>query len=916
MRRTLAALPLLAASLLAQPFVNYESSLVHPIRVSADGTRLFVVNAPEGRLSVYDLRDPASPLLLGDIVVGQEPVSVTQRTSDELWVANSLSDSVSVVSLSQGRVIDTLRVADEPHDVAFAGGRAFVTASASDQVHVFDAVTRAPVGAPIAIVGKDPRAMAVNAAGTKVYVAVHRSGNRTTVIPSDRAPAPPPPTNPNLPQAPRQGIIVDATDPLWSSVIRYTVPDVDVVEIDAGSLATRGVSRVGTILFDLVVHPSTGDLWVAETDARNLVRFEPNVRAHVIDSRVARVTTGATPVVTAFDLNPGIDYQTLPNPAAKAIALAEPTGIALDPAANLLYVAAQGTDRVGVVTTAGAVQARIEIGSTPGSQVDTRQKRGPRALVLHPSAPRLYVLNRLSMTLSVVDTVARSVLRELALSGDPTPANVRDGRKFLYDAKLSGNGTMSCASCHVDGDLDGIAWDLGDPGGNTDPAPSQPFPFNLLPLTPFHPMKGPMTTQTLRGLGGIAPLHWRGDRVDLAAFNRAFPGVMGGALLAQADLNLFTEFMRSAAFPPNPNQNRDRTFSAAAADGKNFFETFSVVQGFPFPVTCATCHSMPTGTGNMVITAQILQAPQQMKVPHLRNLYRKTGMNTGVGQVSKAGFGFVHDGDIDTLTTFLNLPVFNPWTASRKPNLVTFLLAFDTGTAPAVGYQVTVNQGNAGSAPVASDLTLLQGQAAAGNCDLVAKGVIDGAARGLLYQPGASSFIADRTDVGPWTWTDLRTLALAGRAALTFTGVAPGTGTRTGIDRDLDGARDGADGLESYGASTPGCAGPLELRGNSKPRIGNAGFALVGTAAPAGGGGLLGLSSAPASLPVAGITLLVSPAGLVTIPIAADAAGVAVLPIALPPEPLLVGVVLYAQTAFGSLCGLSASQGLRLAIRP
>jgi len=30
----------------------------------------------------------------------------------------------------------------------------------------------------------------------------------------------------------------------------------------------------------------------------------------------------------------------------------------------------------------------------------------------------------------------------------------------------------------------------------------------------FHPMKGPMTTQTLRGLVNSGAMHWRGDRAN------------------------------------------------------------------------------------------------------------------------------------------------------------------------------------------------------------------------------------------------------------------------------------------------------------------------------------------------------------------------------------------------------------------
>ena len=38
------------------------------------------------------------------------------------------------------------------------------------------------------------------------------------------------------PTPPTVGLIVDATDPAWSSVIKYTMPDNDIAEIDTTSL--------------------------------------------------------------------------------------------------------------------------------------------------------------------------------------------------------------------------------------------------------------------------------------------------------------------------------------------------------------------------------------------------------------------------------------------------------------------------------------------------------------------------------------------------------------------------------------------------------------------------------------------------------------------------------------------------------
>ena len=64
---------------------------------------------------------------------------------------------------------------------------------------------------------------------------------------------------------------------------------------------------------------------------------------------------------------------------------------------------------------------------------------------------------------------------------------------------------------------------------------------------------------------------------------------------------------------------------------------------------------------------------------------------------AKTGFGFIHDGSVATLTDFVNLPVFSVWPNDTENDIVAFLRSFDTGTAPAVGYQITVDAGKAQS---------------------------------------------------------------------------------------------------------------------------------------------------------------------------------------------------------------------------
>jgi YVTN family beta-propeller protein len=192
-------------------FVNFEGKQANPIRLSPSTNRLFAVNTPDARLSVFDLSNPGHPILLAEIPVGLEPVSVNPLDDDEAWVVNEVSDSVSVVSVSQHMVTDTIRVPDEPADVVFANGRAFISASRNNRITVVDLATHAIV-TNIAVFGENPRALAVSRDGSRVYAAFALSGNRTTILPPDRAPAPPAPVNPDLPPAPQVSLIVDAND--------------------------------------------------------------------------------------------------------------------------------------------------------------------------------------------------------------------------------------------------------------------------------------------------------------------------------------------------------------------------------------------------------------------------------------------------------------------------------------------------------------------------------------------------------------------------------------------------------------------------------------------------------------------------------------------------------------------------------
>src|SRR5262249_47719397 len=266
-----------------------------------------------------------------------------------------------------------------------------------------------------------------------------------------------------------------------------------------------------------------------------------------------------------------------------------------------------------------------------------------------------------------------------------------------------------------------------------------------------------------------------------------------------SEMAAFDAFVLPLTYPPNPSEFLDRTVPGdagpsavpSAKRGQAFFFN-TQVDG---PLTCNGCHAanrFRPGTNGQIIDKNALQAPQDMKVPQLRNLYVKSGFRDTVGAVNERGFGYTHDGSTDNLFDFLHFPGFNfgsgPAADATRRDVEQFLLAFDTGISPAVGVQITYNGPNNGDATLAARLDTLLAQADS-SCDLVAKGRINGQPRGWRYA-GSGVWKSDKQAEGSWSRAAL--LATAGPGSeLTITGVPIGSGQRIGVDRDRDGYLDG-----------------------------------------------------------------------------------------------------------------------------
>jgi DNA-binding beta-propeller fold protein YncE len=778
--------------------VNFESPPVHPIELSPSGDYLFAAHTADHRLVVYWVGGNAPPRAIAEIMVGLEPVTVRARSEDEAWVINHVSDDISIVNLQQRNVVRTLLVGDEPTDVVFAAGKAFVAVSQEDALRVYDLedLDAAPVVIPLEM--SDPRSLVVSPDSSTVYVTSLDSQNRTTVIDyrvvdaMGGPPAPTPPMNPALPAPPRVSLIVrhDGTHWLddaggnWDAAVPYTMPDNDVLAVNTSSLTvTASYTGVGTTLYNIAVHPSTGDLYVTNQEAFNQIRFEPNIRGKFAQNRITHIATSGG-AVTPHHINAHINYASPAGDASeRASSLAIPLDIAISSAGNEVYVAAFGSRKVGVLDAAGNLVRRIDVGD------------GPAGLALDEARDRLFVFNRFSSSISVVD-LSDDSSTEIPLGYDPTPQNVRDGRKFLYDGEISSaHGDLACGSCHIFGAMDNIAWDLGNPAASA----MIPVPPGQLPgLPPFHPMKGPMTTQSLKGLATTEPLHWRGDRAALVDFNPAFVDLMGRTSpLSAGDFQLFDDFIMSIQYPSNPFRLLNGSLPAAL-DGANPIhgEQLFLTGNLVGIADCVNCHALPTGENGVIFPGGVLDEDEGKKVPQLRNMYEKTRFDN-LATSTVRGYGFIHDGSVDDLFSFLQFPAFTFANDNDRRDVAAFLKAFPTGTHPAIGAQWTMDGTNESAG--LTRLNTLEAQADLGAIDLVAKGRVLGQARGWVYASGGMYTPDKQGDAG---MSQASLLLLAGEGTeITFTGVAGGCGWRLGVDRDLDGFRDGD---ELDGGSDPG----------------------------------------------------------------------------------------------------------------
>jgi cytochrome c peroxidase len=302
------------------------------------------------------------------------------------------------------------------------------------------------------------------------------------------------------------------------------------------------------------------------------------------------------------------------------LGFADATDVACTPDGRYALVTSSGTNRVAVVDVTKLVSMLEK--ATPyerehvlpnnlGKQFEfvvkhIETKQSPRGLLIAGDGKTAWVANSLDDSLTVIDLHRMEVAGRIDLGGPKSVTQVRYGERLFHSANITFHKQYSCHSCHPDGHVDGITYDIEADGIGM----------------------SPVDNRTLRGILDTAPFKWEGTNPSLKRqcgarlamfFTRLAPFTPDQ--LAAVDL-----YITTIPRPPNHYRAPGAPYTPAQKRGKAIFARTTTNDAREIPVKdrCVTCHFPPYFTNRKVFdvgTRHALDRQAKFDVPHLNNIY-------------------------------------------------------------------------------------------------------------------------------------------------------------------------------------------------------------------------------------------------------------------------------------------------------
>ncbi|MGB6222656.1 Ig-like domain-containing protein [Haloferula sp.] len=499
-----------------------------------------------------------------------------------IWNVNPDNLTVSVTDAETQDLVSTINLPSSPRTLSLVGNdEAWVTCRETSEIAVIDTSTFNIVDQISLPRGSSPEGIVCDTAGGFAYVALMGTGSVAKVSIGDREID----SILEVMSWPK-GLAIDPEGERLF-VTRFISPD------DAGKVAEISLDSFSvTNLVDLAIS--------SEPDTISSGRGLPNYLGHpaispdglslLIPSKQDNILRGLvrdglplTSENTVRAVVSKVDLASSQEIAGSRWDLNDsdsPNAVAFSSLGNLVFVSVQGNNSIVVLDAYSRSEfTRFEVGSAPD------------ALVLDPEGKVLHVHNFLDRSVSMYDVSELSLLRSdtpvllgerITVETEALADEVLQGKKVFYNAvdpRMSSDGYISCATCHLDGDGDGRVWDFTDRG------------------------EGLRNTTDLRGRSGTGHgrMHWSANFDEVQDFENDIRNHFDGlGFMSQPDfeatsdplgptkaglspdLDALAAYVESLSTTPiSPYRNPDGSLTSDAVYGREIFARLD----------CASCHA-------------------------------------------------------------------------------------------------------------------------------------------------------------------------------------------------------------------------------------------------------------------------------------------------------------------------------------
>ncbi len=528
----------------------------------------------------------------------------------ELYVACEASHTVIVVDAQSRRKIAEIAVGRHPTDVAFSpdGQRAYVSNRLDDTVSVVDVISRKEIGT--IPVGDEPHGVLVDPSGTYLYV-LNTSSDSISIIElatqkeikrlaASRNPW-------SLSLAP-DGSEIYVTNNL-SRFVPFRTPsmsEVTIINAKRNIVDDRRVVPAANLMQGVDWHPSGKFALTTLNRTKNLVPMTRLLQGWTITNGLGIIWKDGRVDQVLLD-EPGMSFP-------------DPADVVITPNGRWALASSSGSNRIAVIDLEKMI-AMLEAASDHdrehvfpnhlGKPTEFVVKHipveySPRGIIVTPDGKSAFVANALDDSLTAIDLERMEAAGRIDLGGPKEITKIRYGERVFHSANITFHRQFSCHSCHPDGHVDGLTYDI------------EPDGIGI----------SPVDNRTLRGILDTAPFKWEGTNPSLQRqcgprlavfFTRIQP-------FTDEQLSALDNYICTIPRPPNRYRPLGAELTDAQRRGKAMFERTMTNDGRLIPKgnRCVTCHAPPLYTDRQrhdIGTKLKWDRESEFDTPHLNNIY-------------------------------------------------------------------------------------------------------------------------------------------------------------------------------------------------------------------------------------------------------------------------------------------------------